>query len=277
MKRILALGLSVLLALSMCACDDKDDKKTTTTPFKEVSPDIVPQFFTTDISENTFASLGKMEITCNSSNIFYANIYCDAPKGVAEGFYSSPEVTASVDGVAFDVENSAYINVSSERATISVSAFVGYVKEGSEITVSVKNFNKLNEQDDETVDYNDISDEVVISGSLTIKSKSDINFGHLRYDLSDMGADLITISEKSATVTDALQLLGDAPEASSLVIVLKDNSEVAFDTTTTYLTTDDDEATPDKTNVSFFFEGEKKQLDLGEIADVKINGTSVVK
>ncbi|MBE6836757.1 MAG: hypothetical protein E7509_02010 [Ruminococcus sp.] len=277
MKKIIALGLSLLLAISMCGCEDKDKKDSgkNTSSFKEISPDVVPQYMNSDFTENTFSTLGEMTLTSDCSNIYYANIYCDAPEGVEQGFYSSPEVTVSVDGVAFDVENSAYINVSSNRAIISVSAYVGYVKKDSEITVTVKNFNKLNNP--ESHDYNDVSDEVVISGSFTLKSKTEKNFGHLRYSLEELGADNIVISEKTVTINNSLSLLGKTPDAKSLVIVLKDNSEVTYDSVSTYNSSDDDEKTEDILNVSFYFEDEDKQIDLGEISDVKINGESIIE
>lgn len=285
MKRIIAMTLSLALALSMCGCkskDKKEDKKTSATSveFHEISPEAEPkEKFDVEITDNTFTKLSEFTTTHNHSSVFFANIMCKAPDDIADGIYSSPDVKATVNGKSFDKDNLSYIYVSQGRATITVTFFAGYVKKDDEISVTIKNFNKLNEpeEDGAILDYSDISDEVVLEGALTIKTVAKENFGFYKYDLSDINGEEISLVDSSASIKGANGIFGKTPDVNAIVVVLDNNEEITFDFFTQTFITDAEGNPTEKYDLVFMFEDTKKTIDLSKVTDIKINGESIVK
>ncbi len=282
MKRIIAVALSLALSLSMCGCKSKDkkkDKKTSATSveFHEISPEVeIKEKFDIEITDNTFTRLSNFTSTHNHSTVFFANIMCDAPKELADGIYSSPDVKATVNGKSFDKDNLSYVYVSQGKATITVTFFAGYVKKDDEISVTIKNFNKLNKPEDEgeILDYSDISDEVVLEGSLTIKTIAKENFGYYKYDINDNELSLV---DNSASIKGANEIFGENPDLNALVVVLDNNEEITFDFFTQTFITDAEGNPTEKYDLVFMFEDIKKTIDLSKVTDVKLNGESIVK
>lgn len=284
MKKIISMSLSVALALSMCGCgekDKKDNKKNSqsSSEINVIQPDVTPQFMDSQLTENTFSFLGEVKVNCNCSNVFYANLFCTAPEGIADGVYSSPDVTATVDGNTFDIENLAYININNGKATVSVSAFVGFVKKDSVITVTVKNFNELNPPEEEgmSVAFDDISDKTVIEGSFTLKSTADEDFGYLRYELLNDDFSYIALNNNTATIHHAQGLLDKNADADCLTVVMSDNSKINFDICVPYIDGDNNDEDNEIYNFVLTFEDKDKTINLGEVKDIMLNGESVIK
>lgn len=285
MKRIIAMTLSVAVALSMCGCkskDKKEDKKTAATSlqFSEISPDIeVKEKFDIEITENSFSELSEFTSIHNHSSVFFANLMCKTPESLADGIYSSPDVKATVNGNSFDTENMGYIYVSQGKATITISFFAGYVQKNDEISVTIKNFNKLNEPENESdaINYSDVSDEVVLEGTLSIKTTAKEPFGYYKYDISDINGEEFSLANNSASIKGAEGIFSEAPDVTALVVVLENNEEIVFDFVTQNFEYDEEGEPTDKYDLVFMFKDANKSIDLGKVTDIKINGESILK
>lgn len=287
-KRIIAVLLSLTLAATLCGCNDKDkkdkkDKKTDTSAikFEELTPEPVEQAgaFDIEITENTFSFIKDCVVTSDSVNDIFISFVCNAPEGVDDGLYSSPEAYASVNGKEVDIENLAYVYVSGPTATVTLSSDLGYVKKGDEIIISVKNFNTLREPEDEEdiVGYTDFTDKVAIEGSLSVKTTATKAFGSYKCDLSAIGGEELALGEFVCTVTGAFGVFGDIPKSDVLEIVYEDGTTECFDTVSHNFEYDEDGNPTERYNLTFSFSDDKQSVKLDNISDIRLNGKSVMK
>ena len=284
MKKIIALSLSLAVAVSMCGCNDKDkkdSKKTTTTSvleFVELPPDTY-EGFEIEVTHNSFAGLSDFTTIHNNSSVFFANLVCNAPEGLADGVYGCPDVKATVNGVDFNRENLAYIYVSQGKATITLSFFAGYVKKNSEISVTLNNFNKLREPEnsDDTVSYDETTDEIVLKGSLTIRTTADKDFGYYKFDLSDLNGGSVSLSDTTATITGAEGVFGENADAKALTVILDNGEKVTFDFCTKNHKYDDEGNPTEEYDLVFMFDDSAKTINLASVTDIRINDASVMK
>lgn len=284
MKRILALLVAVSTALSMCGCKNDKDSKTDSSKaddsFVEINPEVEVKNYSTEVVSNTFEGFSDFTITSDHTNTFFATLSCDAPEGLADGTYSSPDVTATVDGVPVDDEDKlAYIYVSGGKATITVAYFGGYVKKDSQMSVTVKNFNKLlePETEEDIITYYDVSDETVLEGTLSLSTFAENSFGYYRFDAKASGGNFVELNKNSAAINGAEGIFATAtPNAESLVVVLNDSEEISFDVCQQTVIYDGDGNPTDKYNLTFIFSDTEKEINLDDVTDVKINGTSLM-
>lgn len=282
-NKVILTAFFVLTALSFGACnnDGSSDKTNTTTDNSlSVSRPIVStaENISCEIVSNTFENITDMKIYSDYSNVFFSVINAKNTLDVPDGTYSSPNVTATVNGENVTLERTAYINVSGENISMSVSFNGGFVKKGSEIYVSVENFNKLREPKDETdfVGYDEYTDEVVFKGKLEISAKTDVDFGNYCFDYSQNGAGILVVSGSNASFSDALNVLGTKPSVDDIVLVTKAGTQIKFDSVSDLHNTDDEGNRLDQYTAIYSFDDDRK-VDLAEIDDILLLGESLLK
>lgn len=286
-KRIFTAVTATALTLSLlCGCqgkkDDNSDKKssavTTTTAFMNNSQITAGvKVFETEIAENSFPMLTDLKASSDCSNEFFSVIYGKNTSGIKDGVYSSPNVKGFVNGKEKCYESLAYIIVSGEDVSLSVSFDGGYVKEGSDIEVVIENFNKLREpkDEDDNVGYGEYTDEVVFEGVLKIKSTAGKSFGNLRFDFKESEDSRLVVGNSSATLENAFGILGSEPKVEDIVLITKAGTEVKYDKLYKSPFYDEEGNELSEYVVTFCFADDKKHIDLGEIDDVKVCGKSM--
>lgn len=284
MKRIGALLSVAFVAISMCGCNNNKDSKTDSTKptesFVEISPEAHVKSYSTQVVSNTFDGFSDFIISSDHTNTFFTTLTCDAPKGLEDGTYSSPDVTATVDGVPVsDDDRLAYVYVSGGKATVTVAYFGGYVKKGSEMSVTVKNFNKLLEPENEEdiITYYDISNETVLEGTLVLNTYAENSFGYYRLDASAVGGNYIELNKNSAAIDGAEEIFKDnSPTSEALVVVLNDGEEVTFDVCQQTVIYDEEGNPTNKYNLTFIFSDTNKEINLDDVTDIKIASSSMM-
>ena len=274
MKKTLCVVLSALMAVTACGCKNADGKKKSS---PETSSEQASYQFKTEVTKNTFKELSDFEITSDHSNAFSVMLTCDTPDGLEDGIYSSPEVTASAGEIKCD-ETLGYITVNGEKSVITLSILSGYVKKGTCLTLTATNFNKLREPENETdyISYDDISDETVLEGTLSVTSVCDESFGYFKSDLSQIGGGYITLNELSATITNANGIFKEEPTCEKLTVELADGTEISFDIMNKSFVYDKNGNQTDEYSLNFIFSDETKTIDLDAVTDIRIDSTSVM-
>lgn len=273
--------ICAVTAISLCGCNDdgksnSEEKTDTTVSFVQNSIDPIEEKIPSEIASSTFEGLGEMNIYSDCSNEFFSVIYAKNTLSIPDGIYSSPNVSATVNGKAVELERLAYIIVSGDSINMSVSFNGGFVEKGSEICVTVENFNKLREavDEDDFVDYDEYTDEAVLEGRLEIKATTNVSFGNFCFDFSD--DERLVVGNSGASFENALKTLGEKPNVEQLVLVTKAGTEVKFDKVYDNHYCDEEGNLLEDYTATFFFDDDRR-IDLGEIEDIKLCGESLIR
>lgn len=282
--RLFSVIISVAIALSLCGCNNdanssKADSDSSALEFTPNATQPQGEKITSEIISNTFENITDMTIYSDCSNEFFSVIYAKNTLDTPDGIYSSPNVFATVNGKEVNIENVAYIIVSGENINMSVSFNGGFVKSGSEIYVSVENFNTLREPVDENdiVSFDECTDQTVYTGKLEIKATANESFGAFTFDFSDKGAGKLTIGESSASFENALAVLGEKSTTDNITLITKAGTEIKYDQTNDMHISDEDGNVLKDYSAYFSFSDSDKIIDLAEIDDILLNGESLLK
>lgn len=286
MKRlILAAAAAAVMAVS-CGCNKDDSKGDSSSgkknvpdsSFVELEPDIASSDPEIEVTENTFDWLENCSWQADDFSSFMATASCENSAGLPEGSYSSPEVTAKVNGQPC-AEASAYLTVTDSTIIMNVSFSGCYVLKDSDIEMTVKDFNSLNTQEDETIDYSDISDETVFEGTVSLKSKAVENFGYLLFlPEQSLGIEQITLGVNSVTLTKCQDIFSSGePTADVLSVELADGSVVTYDVCTIVPEYDEEDEPTGRYDAIFSFSDMEKVIAPEQVKSVSVNGKTVAE
>ena len=285
MKKTLAFAICLAAACAMCGCGEKDgDKKTTSannnsdSQIKINADSDSPAVFAIEISQITFEGLSDFSVNYSDhSSNFMTAVSCTVPEGLEDGTYTSPDVQAFVNETPCE-EELAYIFVTGDSAVINLSFYAGYVPECDEITVTIKDFNKFLEAENEgdMITYYDISDETVLEGSLKLKTTAEESFGYYKFDISHLGGEYVVLNDVACSVEGADGVFTQTPSAEDVVIVMKDKTEITFDNCVQAYVYDEDGNPTEEYSLELCMNDSDVKIDLENVADVIICEQSVL-
>lgn len=280
LNKVVSGMLATMLVFSLASCSDSDKQKENTSSssvsFNQTNTEPYEEKITAEIVSNSFEGIGNTSIYGDCSNEFFTVIYAQNTLGVADGIYSSPKVSVQINGKSVSAKSLGYAIVSGENINISVSFSGCFVEKGSEIFVTLENFNALREaeNEDDFVGYDEYTDQVVFEGRLEIKATTNVDFGNFWFDFSDENAGELTVGNSSASFENALGKLGEKPSVDQIVLVTKAGTEVKFDKVYD-LHYNDDEGNILEDYTAIFSFDDDRVIDLSEIDDIKLCGESL--
>lgn len=280
LNKVVSGMLATMLVFSLASCSDSDKQKENTSSssvsFNQTKTEPYEEKITAEIVSNSFEGIGNTSIYGDCSNEFFTVIYAQNTLGVADGIYSSPKVSVQINGKSVSAKSLGYAIVSGGNINISVSFSGCFVEKGSEIFVTLENFNALREaeNEDDFVGYDEYTDQVVFEGRLEIKATTNVDFGNFWFDFSDENAGELTVGNSSASFENALGKLGEKPSVDQIVLVTKAGTEVKFDKVYD-LHYNDDEGNILEDYTAIFSFDDDRVIDLSEIDDIKLCGESL--
>lgn len=281
LNKVVSGMLATMLVFSLASCSDSDKQKENTSSssvsFNQTNTEPYEEKITAEIVSNSFEGIGNTSIYGDCSNEFFTVIYAQNTLGVADGIYSSPKVSVQINGKSVSAKSLGYAIVSGGNINISVSFSGCFVEKGSEIFVTLENFNALREaeNEDDFVGYDEYTDQVVFEGRLEIKATTNVDFGNFWFDFSDENAGELTVGNSSASFENALGKLGEKPSVDQIVLVTKAGTEVKFDKVYD-LHYNDDEGNILEDYTAIFSFDDDRVIDLSEIDDIKLCGESLL-
>lgn len=278
MKKIIALALAALICLSAAACkkSDKDDKYSSA-PEKSQGEILEGEGFETRITEETFETLGDFIVNSDHSGVYVTTLCCEKPADLADGVYGCPSLSVTVNGKDCP-DKLAYMVVSGEVAAVNISFFGGYVEKDSKISVTLTDFNKLNEPEEEgeSVDYDDVSDETVLSGKISLEITAEESFGFLRWDFEDKDGARLTVNYTALSFENCEKLFSERPTHDSVTVLLSDNTEIKFDNCCIINKLDEEGNQLTQYDAVFNFDDTEKTIDISKVSEVRINGNNIL-
>lgn len=294
MKKTLAVIIA-LAAIASTGCNKNKDAENQSVETSDILGDIsfseiglddddfeavvTPAASRIQVTENTFDWLADYDIQADDANTYMATFTCLNSSGLEEGIYSSPDVEIKADGNS-PASSLAYMMVSDSGISVNVSFSGIYIQKDEEISVTIKNFNALNEPEEgeETVDYNDISDETVFEGTLSFATTASDDFGYIYYEFGEgSGISSISVGQTNATLENCRDMFSDSEvSAEDVVVKLSDGSEISFDSCYKALEYDEEGEVIGEYDLLFSFDDESEEIDLSEFVSISAKGKVLI-